>query len=254
MKIKISGVLRGIGIAAMLTGCAGQPQTFSMYGGDGQSQTITFPDGTMFGGASGRQASSLAQIMVNSNNNNMKDYEALQATSNKDLQTTQEVLKTLQQVSQRQDALGSKNLQTSQHALQILEHLSQQQGTGEITLFFTTGSAALPQRGLQYQRLINFVDFLSRMSRGRKILFVMIGSASATGNMSVNQRLSQERAQAPEPIIDQYLVNVPHQFFKVHGIGDIYSPKNITLPQELRYQYVRIIAVYETDQIPALQG
>jgi hypothetical protein len=72
--------------------------------------------------------------------------------------------------------------------------------------------------------------------------------------MSVNQRLSQERAQAPEPAIDQYLVNVPHQFFKVHGIGDAFSPKNVSLPQEQRYQNVRIIAVYETNQIPALQG
>jgi len=40
----------------------------------------------------------------------------------------------------------------------MLEHLSQQQGTGDITLFFPTGSAALPTSGLQYQRLINFVD------------------------------------------------------------------------------------------------
>lgn len=176
-----------------------------------------------------QQASSLAQLIVDSNNNNMKDYEQLEGTA-------------------------SKNLQTSQHALQVLEHLSQQQGTGEITLFFATGSGTLPSSGLQYQRLINFVDYLSRMSRGRKILFVMIGSASATGSMSVNQRLSQERAQAPEPVIDQYLVNVSHQFFKVHGIGDAYSPKNVNLTQEQRYQNVRIIAVYDTDQIPALQG
>ena len=136
----------------------------------------------------------------------------------------------------------------------MIEHLSQQQGTGEITLFFATGAATLPSSGLQYDRLINFVDYLSRMSRGRKILFVMIGSASATGNMSVNQRLSQERAAAPESMIDQYLVNVPHQFFKVHGIGDVYSPKNVNWTQDQRYQNVRIIAVYETDQIPALRG
>jgi len=219
----------GVGVAVILGGCAGQPQTYTMNQSDGRSQTVTFPNGTTFGGASRQQASSLAQIMVDANNNNMKDYEALQGTS-------------------------SKNLQTSQHALQLLEHLSQQQGTGEITLFFATGSAALPQGGLQYQRLINFVDYLSRMSRGRKILFVMIGSASATGSMSVNQKLSQERAQAPEAAIDQYLVNVPHQFFKVHGIGDIYAPRNASLPVEERYQNVRIIAVYETDQIPALQG
>ena len=230
MRRQIIGLVSGVGIAALFAGCAGQPQQFSMQRPDEQRpQTVTFPNGTMFGGASGQQASTLAQLIVDSNNNNMKDYEQLEGTA-------------------------SKNLQTSQHALQMLEHLSQQQGTGEITLFFATGSGALPSSGLQYQRLINFVDYLSRMSRGRKVLFVMIGSASATGNMNVNQRLSQERAQAPEPIIDQYLVNVPHQFFKVHGIGDIYSPKNVALTQEQRYQNVRIIAVYETNQIPALQS
>ena len=145
MKTKFVGIV--CVVVAMLTGCAGQPQTYYMDQSDGGSQAITFPNGTTFGGASGRQASSLAQIMVNSNNNNMKDYEALQATSNKDLQTTQEVLQTLQQVSQRQDALSSKNLQTSQHALQMLEHLSQHWGTGEVTLFFPTGSAALARSG-----------------------------------------------------------------------------------------------------------
>jgi hypothetical protein len=56
-------------------------------------------------------------------------------------------------------------------------------------------------------------------------------------------------------VIDQYLVNVPHQFFKVHAIGHAYSPKNVNLTQEQRYQNVRIIAaVYDTDQIPVLQG
>jgi outer membrane protein OmpA-like peptidoglycan-associated protein len=148
-------------------------------------------------------------------------------------------------------AMSSKNQQTMREALQML---SQQQGTGEITLFFPTGSARLASSGFQYDRLINFLDFLSRDSRGRKLLFVMIGSASATGNMAVNQRLSRERAEAPEPIINQYLVNVAHEVYKVYGIGDAYSPKNTTLQEDQRYQSVRIIAVYETDQIPALQG
>jgi outer membrane protein OmpA-like peptidoglycan-associated protein len=230
MKSKIIGIV-GVVIATMLVGCVQPPpQQFVVQRPDEQKpQTVTFPNGTMFGGASGQQASSLAQLIVDSNNNNMKDYEQLQGTA-------------------------SKNLQTSQHALQMIEHLSQQQGTGEITLFFSTGAATLAQGSLQYQRLINFVDYLSRMSRGRKVLLVMIGSASTTGSMSVNQRLSQERAQAPEAAIDQYLVNVPHQFFKVHGIGDMYSPKNVTLQEDQRYQNVRVIAVYETDQIPALRG
>lgn len=211
-------------VAAALAGCGGQPQEYTMQQPAGQqpagqpsagqrpaAQTITFPNGTIFGAASAREASSLAQIMVDANNNNMKDYEQLQGTENRDLQVT------------------SKNLQTSQQALGILEQLSQQQGTGEITLFFATGSAVLPANGLQYDRLIRFVDYLSRDSRGRKGIFVMIGSASATGSMAINQKLSRERAEAPEPIVNQYLVNVSHQFFKVYGLGDIYSPKNATL-------------------------
>ena len=164
MKAKIIGVV-GVVIATMLVGCVQPPpQQFVMQRPDEQKpQTVTFPNGTMFGGASGQQASSLAQLIVDSNNNNMKDYEQLQGTT-------------------------SKNLQTSQHALQMIEHLSQQQGTGEITLFFATGSTTLAQGSLQYQRLINFVDYLSRMSRGRKVLLLMIGSASTTGSMSANQR------------------------------------------------------------------
>src|SRR5215510_6979805 len=215
-------------MTAVFGGCAGQPMQFSMQQPNDQApQMITFPNGTIFGGASGTQASSLAQIMVDANNNNMRDYEELQGTS-------------------------SRNLQTSQQALGILEQLSQQQGTGQITLFFPTGSAALPASGLQYDRLVQFLDYLSRNNRGREIIFVMIGSASATGSLSINEKLSRERSQAPEPIIDQYLVNVPHQFFKVYGLGDIYSPKNVPLQEDQRYQNVRIIAVYQTDQIPGL--
>ena len=230
MKNKTTGIL-GVIMTTMLIGCAPPPpQQFVMQRPDEQKpQKITFPNGTTFGGASGSQASTLAQLVVDSNNNNMKDYEQLEGTA-------------------------SKNLQTSQQALQMLEHLSQQQGSGEITLFFPSGSANLAQGSLQYQRLINFVDYLSRNSRGRKILLVMIGSASATGSVSINQRLSQERSQAPEPTIDQYLVNDPHQFFKVYGIGDMYSPKNVSLQEDQRYQSVRIIAVYDTNQIPALQS
>ena len=222
MKTKIIGIL-GVLVAAMLgrMRTTPPPQQLVVQQPDEQKpQTVTFPNGTVFGGASGSQASTLAQLVVESNNNNMKDYEQLQGTA-------------------------IKNLQTSQQALQMLEHLSQQQGTGDITLFFPTGSAALPTSGLQYQRLINFVDYLSRNSRGRKILLVMIGSASATGSMSVNQKLSQERSQAPEPIIDQYLVNVPHQFFKVYGLGDMYSPEERelagrrALPERAHHRRVR---------------
>ncbi|HTN72523.1 MAG TPA: hypothetical protein VMO00_15695 [Methylomirabilota bacterium] len=234
MKKQIFGIL-GVVVSAMLGGCAGQPTQYEIQQpGAAQTpteapppQTVTFPNGTVFGGASANQASSLAQIMVEANNNNMKEYGQLQGTEN-------------------------KNLRTSQQALGMLEKLSEQQGTGQITLFFPTGSATLPSSGLQYDRLVSFLDYLSRDSRGRKVLFVMIGSASATGSLAINEKLSRERAEAPQPIIDQYLVNVPHQFFKVYGIGDVYSPKNVTLQVDERYQNVRIVAVYETDQIPRL--
>jgi outer membrane protein OmpA-like peptidoglycan-associated protein len=219
-------------ITTVLAGCAGQTEQLSMQrpqqGTQQQPpQTITFANGTIFGGASGRQASELAQIVVDANNNNMQDYQKLQG-------------------------MESKNLQTSQQALTMIEQLSNEQGTGEITLFFPTGSHEIKQGQEQYNRLVTFLDYLSRQSRGRKVLFLLIGSASATGNPQVNERLSRERAAAPEPIIDQYLVNIPHQFFKVYGLGDLYSPKTAPLTQEQRYQNVRIIAVYDTDQVPHL--
>jgi outer membrane protein OmpA-like peptidoglycan-associated protein len=228
---RILGVLT-IVIAVVLAGCAGPTEQLSMQrpqqGTTAQPpQSVTFPNGTTFGGASGRQASELAQIIAESNNNNMQDYQRLQGTE-------------------------SKNLQTSQQALQLIEQLSNQQGTGQITLFFPTGSAELRQGSEQGERLIRFLDYLSRESRGRELLFVMIGSASATGNPQLNERLSRERSQAPEPITDQYLVNNPHQYYKVYGLGDTYSPKHVPLTQEQRYQNVRIMAVYQTDQVPVV--
>lgn len=186
--------------AAALGGCAQPPpQQFVMQQPDEQKpQTITFPNGTTFGGASGSQASTLAQLVVDSNNNNMKDFEQLQGTA-------------------------SKNLQTSQQALRMLEQLSQQQGTGEITLFFPTAQPAYhPAACNTTGSSISWITSPAN-SRGRKVLFLLIGSASATGSLAINEKLSRERSQAPEPIIEQYLVNVPHQFYKVYGLGDMYA-------------------------------
>jgi outer membrane protein OmpA-like peptidoglycan-associated protein len=251
MRIDVRGAVGAVATAMMLAGCAGQTEQLTMQAppappaAPGQParpapapQQITFPNGTTFGGASGRQASSLAQIVVDANNNNMKEYQQIQASQQGDYQRLQ--------------GAETKNLQTSQQALQMLERLSNEQGTGQITLFFPTGASTIPQGSLQYSRLVNFLDYLSRESRGRKVLFLLIGSASATGAAAINERLSRERAAAPEPIIDQYLVNVPHQFFKVYGLGDVYSPKDATLTVDQRYQNVRVVAVYDTDQVPVL--
>ena len=49
-----------------------------------------------------------------------------------------------------------------------------------------------------------------------------------------------------------HLVNIPHKYSKVYGLGDIYSPKGAALTVDQRYQNVRIIAVYQTDQVPVL--
>jgi outer membrane protein OmpA-like peptidoglycan-associated protein len=211
--------LLAVAAAAMLAGCAGQPQTYSLEGG----QSVTVPKGTMLGGASAGQTTALAQEIADTNNNAMTQFGKVENTQNKELAT-------------------------SQAALAKLEQISMDQGTGSITLFFAEGSATLDQ--FQYQRLVNFLDYLQRESRGRKVILVSIGSASAVGSASVNQKLSVERSQAPLPIVSQYLVNIPHQFFKVSAIGDMYAPKGAPMSVEKRYQSVRIIAAYDVAQLP----
>jgi hypothetical protein len=67
-------------------------------------------------------------------------------------------------------------------------------------------------------------------SKGRKILFISIGSASALGNKKINEKLAKGRA----------------------GVGDFYSPKNVSMKEYERYQHTRLIAVYETEQMPNL--
>ena len=133
-----------------------------------------------------------------------------------------------------------------------IEKTSKDQGTGEITLFYPIGAKQLKEGSLDYTRLVQFVDYLSRESRGRKVLFVSIGSASATGKKQVNLKLAKARSEFPKEIIDKYLVNIPHEFYKVYGVGDQYSPKKVSRKEHGRYQSSRMIAVYETDQVPSL--
>jgi len=175
------------------------------------------------GAASGAQADALAQQIAQSNNNSMKEFD---------------------QVDGRLDKMQG----TENQALEQLEQLANAQGTGQITLFFNAGSDKLDK--MQTQRLIEFLDYLSRQSRGRTVILVSIGSASATGNPQVNKKLSMARSQFPLPIIDEYLVNVPHKFYKVTGIGDMYAPKGSSMQVEQRYQNVRIIAAYDTASLP----
>lgn len=214
----------------LIGGCNTMEQMFSMKGPEGQEKKVAMPQSTWTGAASGEQANALAQMVVESNNNTMKKFDEVNGRLDK-LQET-----------------ASQDLQTSQEALAKLEKMSNEQGTGEMTLFFQTGSSKLDQA--QNQRLVRFLDYLSVKSHGRKIILLSIGSASATGNAKMNKKLSAKRSEAPLPVIKQYLVNVPHEFYKVTGIGDMYSPKNASSDVHKRYQNVRVIAAYNTGDLP----
>lgn len=74
-------------------------------------------------------------------------------------------------------------------------------------------------------------------------------SASAVGSAAVNRKLSIERSLSPLSIIEQYLVNTPHQFYKVSSVGDMYAPKNASTEVAQRYQNVRIVAAYSEAQL-----
>ncbi|MEW6265643.1 MAG: hypothetical protein AB1641_21425 [Thermodesulfobacteriota bacterium] len=188
---------------------------------------ISFPGGTIIGGASSDQAGALAEMLVASHEQHMKAFD-------------------------EQKELSRKNLETAEKTLRILEEVSHRQGAGEITLFFETGSAAMPAHAFEFERLVRFVDHVSAVSSGRLVHFVLIGSASATGLTQMNTKLSKQRSEAPIQVIDKYLVNIPHKYYRIAGVGDMYSPKRAEWKVHERYQHVRIIAAYATDRLPEL--
>ena len=123
--------------------------------------------------------------------------------------------------------------------IKMIEQLSKRHGTGEITIFFPTGSSKIKENSTEYRRLVNFTDFLSRASKGRKVLLVAIGSASATGSAEKNASL-RDRANASSSLI-RNIRQRPHQFFKMYGTGDIYSPRDLSKDENMKYQHARII-------------
>jgi hypothetical protein len=72
-------------VTVWLAACAGQPEQLALQqpaqGGapPPPPPSVTFPNGTTFGGASGRQASALAQIIVEANNNHVQEYQQLRS-------------------------------------------------------------------------------------------------------------------------------------------------------------------------------
>lgn len=225
-------------------------------------KVVEFPKGTRTGGASKEQASTLAQIFMNSHNMAMEEFSKL-LDSQESIKAAQEVLKgstlrldeTTQQLKETNRQIlemAQQHQKKAQTTLQKIEDLSRNQGAGEITLFYSVGVSKLKVNSVDYDRLVRFIDFLSRESKGRKILFVSLGSASAFGPQKVNRKLAKERAEFPQGLIDKYLVNTPHEYYKVYGTGDLYSPKGISKKEHERYQHTRLIALYDIDQIPKL--
>lgn len=150
------------------------------------------------------------------------------------------------------DAIRNTNqqsLETAQRALKVLEEMANRQGTGEISVFFPNGSARLERDAMEHDRLVRFADFLARESRGRKVILLSIGSASAYGNQKVNMDLAKKRSEVPLDIMDKYLVNVPHEFHKVFGNGDLNSPRDVKMKEHQRYQHTRVIAVFDKEQV-----
>uniref|UniRef100_A0A7V6CEE0 OmpA-like domain-containing protein n=1 Tax=Thermodesulfobacterium geofontis TaxID=1295609 RepID=A0A7V6CEE0_9BACT len=249
-------------ISIFLVGCAGETTQLYMKDVSNTTKTIDFPPGTITGAASKDQARVLAQIFVDSHNMAMSEFsEIKQKTSNIELATKrlEEINKRLEEEIQKLDSntqnilkASESNLELAKKTLELIEEISKKQGTGEITIFYPVGSSKIKENSFEYQRLVNFLDYLARESKGRKILFISIGSASAFGNKKVNEKLAKKRAEAPVEIIKKYLVNIPHEIFSVYGIGDFYSPKNVPMKEHERYQHTRLIAVYETEQIPNL--
>lgn len=148
---------------------------------------------------------------------------------------------------------SQKSLETAQHTLKVVEEMANTQGSGELSVFFPNGSSHLARGTVEYDRLVRFADFLSRESRGRKVILLSIGSASAYGNKTANLNLAKKRSEVPLDIMDKYLVNVPHEFYKVFGNGDLNSPKDVTMKEHQRYQHTRIIAVFDKERVAKIE-
>ncbi len=187
-----------------------------------------------------------ANQFATSYNQAVMDKQALsQAAMANDHQRSQELIRSY-----------SRNLEVSKDSYQMLREIAEDQGTGDITIFFPHNSAQIIENSLQHDRLIRYLDSLERNNRERQLVFVIIGSASAVGEDNHNQILSKKRANATVPIIDQYLINVPHTFHKVYGTGEANSPKNETEDINKRYRFVRIMALYgspQTRSMPAIE-
>jgi outer membrane protein OmpA-like peptidoglycan-associated protein len=231
----------------LLSGCATEPQHLSMQQPNGERQAMTVPESTWTGTASGEQTHSVASLVVDTNNNTQQrfdqmagDMDKIRASGDENVKMNRDTMTKLDQLSDAHDA-------NKKETLARLDDMSKKQGSGSITLFFKTGSAKLDRA--QVMRLVRFCDFLAHENHGRKVILVSVGQASSPGSEEYNQKLSEQRSQAPLPVMDKYLVNIPHDFYKVAGNGEAQAPEEATSDVNARYQAVRVIAVYDTSEL-----
>jgi len=223
----------------LIGGCQTPSLMYAVKTFGGEEQQVTMPPSTCSGAASGEQANVIEKTIVDTNNNSMKSFDEVY----KRLDKVQGSVNKVQETS-------NQGLQTAQKSLAKQEQMANQQGAGELTLLFKIGSAELEPS--QYQRLVRFLDYVSAKSNGRKVILLSIGSASAIGNPEFNKKLSMKRSETPLPVIEKHLVNVPHEFYKVTGTGDKYAPKGASKNVNESYQSDRLIAVYDTSNIPKM--
>jgi len=276
MKLKTFAAAAGLLAWGVALGCAGKTAQLQMKDGTGAAREVVFPKGGVFGGVSQEQVGTLAQMVADSNTAASQQMAEIGQTAGKTAAATGRIEEAANQIlngekrledvtrsidgttrridetSQKSLDLDAKTYDGTQAILQIVEKVSKTQGSGEITIFFPVASSRIEQGALQYTRLVNFLDYIGRESKGRKIMLVSVGSASAFGPPALNRKLAKERAEAPLAIVKQYLVNTPHEYLRIYGTGDANSPKGVAKAEHKNYQAVRLIAFFEKSQEPAL--
>ena len=151
-------------------------------------------------------------------------------------------------------APNNSKLGKAENRIKPLEDHSSLKDRSEITIFFPQDRAILLKGAPEHNRLNSFADSISREAGGKKLFFALMGSASAKGDSDYNRRLSLRRAEFVKKVLDGLLVNVPHEFHKVYGLGDSMSPKVEDKETNEKYQSVRIIAVYDIKEFPERPG
>ncbi|MCF8105882.1 MAG: SUMF1/EgtB/PvdO family nonheme iron enzyme [Desulfohalobiaceae bacterium] len=246
MLNRISALIVVLLVSALLIGCAGEPQEMTMKDPGirpSRDKRIVFPNGLITAGGSSRQAAALAEIMVQSHNMAVQQRERMERS-----------LEQGKQISQRLRDAFERNQSSARMSLESLHEIANDQGSGEITIFFPVDSAEIPEGSPEHERLVRFADYLARAAKGRTVHIISAGSASDFGPDDRNRQLAEKRAQAPIPILNHYLVKTPHQYHRIYGTGDTYSPGDVNMDVHRRYQHVHLTAFYEEDERPAGQS